>query len=124
MKTTKTILCIFAIFGLCFVQSAAAATDPADVLKELAGKIKTVGTPEPVIDYVYWPEMYDNLSKNSPQSLKAMNVNSADELKSHFQQIFKDPGEWVNAGEKIMRIAPLSRLRVHGTISAQNWDPL
>ena len=38
-------------------------------------------------------------------------------------KIFKDPGEWVNAGEKIMRIAPLSRLRVHGTISAQNWDP-
>jgi len=41
----------------------------------------------------------------------------------HVFKIYKDPGEWVNAGEKIMRIAPLSRLRVHGTISAKEWDP-
>ena len=44
-------------------------------------------------------------------------------VNGHVFKIFKDPGEWVNAGEKIMRIAPLSRLRVHGTISANDWDP-
>ncbi len=41
----------------------------------------------------------------------------------HVFKIDKDPGEWVNAGEPIMRIAPLDVLRVHGTISAEDYDP-
>lgn len=44
--------------------------------------------------------------------------------KGHVFKITKDPGEWVNAGEPIMRIAPLDVLRVHGTISAEDYDPL
>jgi multidrug resistance efflux pump len=38
-------------------------------------------------------------------------------------KVVKDPGEWVNAGETIMRIAALDTLRVHGTISAEYYDP-
>ena len=38
-------------------------------------------------------------------------------------KIYKETGEWVQAGEKIMRVAPLRKLRVHGTVSAKNWDP-
>ena len=44
-------------------------------------------------------------------------------VNGHVFKIYKDPGEWVNAGERIMRVAPLRKLRVHGTISAKDWDP-
>lgn len=44
-------------------------------------------------------------------------------LGGHIFKIEKDPGEWINAGETVMRIAPLDRLRVVGTISGKHYDP-
>lgn len=38
-------------------------------------------------------------------------------------EIFKDAGEWVTAGEKVMRIARMDRLRVQGYVEGNEFDP-
>ncbi|MEM7453693.1 MAG: HlyD family efflux transporter periplasmic adaptor subunit [Planctomycetota bacterium] len=36
---------------------------------------------------------------------------------------FRERGEWVNRGDKVLRIAPLDRLYVRGVVSADNYVP-
>ena len=38
-------------------------------------------------------------------------------------EVFKDGGEWVTAGETIMRIARMDRLRIQGFVEADKYDP-
>lgn len=38
-------------------------------------------------------------------------------------EIFKRPGEWVQAGEVILRVVRMNRLRVEGFLSVQTTDP-
>ncbi len=38
-------------------------------------------------------------------------------------EIFKDAGEWLTAGEKVLRIARLDRLRVQGYVEGSEFDP-
>lgn len=64
---------------------------------------------------------------------EAVNVKAAEELiqrhviesplDGFVLQVYKEAGEWVNAGETIVRVGPLSRLRVHGTLDALQYDP-
>ena len=38
-------------------------------------------------------------------------------------EVFKDGGEWATAGEKIMRIARMDRLRIQGYVEGNQFDP-
>ncbi len=48
-------------------------------------------------------------------------------LKSNFDgfviQIAKHPGQWVNEGEPVMRVARMNRLWVQGTVNSRDLDP-
>ena len=38
-------------------------------------------------------------------------------------EVFKDKGEWVTAGDKIMRVARMDRVRIQGFVEAKKYDP-
>lgn len=63
----------------------------ADTLKEIAGKVKASQSPEPVVEYVDWNDLYKTMDKKAISELK---VTSAAELRDHFTRIFKDPGAY------------------------------
>lgn len=44
-------------------------------------------------------------------------------IEGYILETYKEAGEWVNAGEKIVRVAPLSKIRVRGTIDGVEFNP-
>ena len=44
-------------------------------------------------------------------------------IEGYVLQKFKDAGEWVNAGEDVVRVAPLNRLEVHGNMESNFYNP-
>ena len=44
-------------------------------------------------------------------------------LDGNVLEIYKQSGEWVQAGDKVLRIVRMNRLRVQGFIEAANFDP-
>lgn len=70
---------------------ASAQLSAADTLKEIAAKVKAARSPEPVVAYVNWNDLFKQMDKRAINELK---VTTPTELKSHFTRIFRDPGAY------------------------------
>lgn len=44
-------------------------------------------------------------------------------LDGNVMEIYKQPGEWVQTGEKVLRVVRMNRLRVQGFVEADQFDP-
>lgn len=44
-------------------------------------------------------------------------------INGHVFEVFKEAGEWVTAGETVMRIARMDRLRITGIVEGVDYDP-
>ncbi len=44
-------------------------------------------------------------------------------IEGYILETYKEAGEWVNAGEKVVRVAPLSKIRVRGSIAHVEFNP-
>lgn len=86
----KTSISILISILLCVVPALAEKTSK-QTLEEITAKIKTSGSPTPIIEYVDWNHFYGTL----PEYVKKeLNISSAKALKEDFSQIFRDPGAY------------------------------
>lgn len=91
MKNTLSITFSLAASILILSSQAFAQMSAADTLKEIAGKVKAARSPEPVVEYVDWNDLYKTMDEKAIAELK---VTSAADLRDHFTRIFRDPGAY------------------------------
>jgi Domain of unknown function (DUF4878) len=83
----KKILLAILMLG-CFAQIAVAADSPEDVVTKMVADLKKDGGPLGVINYVHWQTAFDGLPE---QEKKGMGVNTPEELKTFYQNLYTDP---------------------------------
>ena len=85
MRRLISLLFVF----VCLVPSVSfAAGSPKEAVETMVTKLKNAGSPAAIVEFVHWPSAYETVDA---QQRQIRNINSPEELKNQYLQLFNNP---------------------------------
>ncbi len=89
MKLKYTIFsCVLSIATLVVFPGLGVAETPTEAVNTMVAQLKKAGSPKVMVDFIHWPTVYEALNTQEKAMRK---VNSPEELRDQYKQLFSDP---------------------------------